>query len=624
MASVQGQFSNSQWVGTKIDFYEQNVNVENNTSEVKVDFYLLSLNGGGGSFTGQRNVIINVDGQEQFLTINGWNITKGQTLYIGTVVFLVPHSDDGTKTVNITSYYDTNYAPIGNSSLSASLKLETIARSSKITCTDANILATTTINVQSASDEFTHTITYDFLGLTGTIKTKTSEKSFGWQIPRKFYEKIPNDSYGMCTLNCTTYKGDFKVGNDTNYTFKVSVDKDMNTPDVIVNVVDSNEKTKVLTGNENILVKYFSHASYTITATPKNYATIKSYRIDCGDGKSGTTASGIINAIESSNFNVTVVDSRDISKTELKALTMIDYIKLGFKSVNFERLGPTSNTVTVDYDGIYYNGSFTKVNNLLQVKYRYREYNGEWSSYFNLEPVIDGNTFKQVRSDLQQEFSYQKQYEFELVAIDKIYDMSSEDLTVKVSKMVTKGIPLYGEGEDKVAYFCDVYFDENLFLKGVNINSLMKVNMATAYLGNDPLTISSSDYWQNQKVTLEKFRTNTSSFSSYSGGIKINDNISKILICGNLVNCDLGNGDVVINKRTTDESGNSVTVELATCPMGCSYNCDSPIGYSISSKICEVKKDDIIYLNVCPSDKVTNKKVQGLGRTYLTVIEIKE
>ena len=623
MASIQGQFSNSQWVGTKIDFYEQNVSVENNTSEVKVDLYFLSLNGGSGSFDGVRNAVINVDGQEKTIPVNGWYVEVGQTVYIGSTIFTIPHNEDGSKTVNLTSNYDTNYGPIGSSNLSGSLKLETIARASKVTCPDANIGSSTTISIQRAFAEFTHTITYEFEGLTGTIKTKTKDVSFGWTIPTSFYAKIPNSTYGMCTLTCKTYKGTKLIGSTT-YVFKVSVDADINKPTVSVSILDSNAKTKALTGNENILVKYFSNANYTINATASHNATIKSYRIDCSDGKSDIISTGTINAVESPIFNVTVTDSRDISKNVLKTLTMVDYIKLGFKNVTFERLEPTSNTVAVTYEGIYYNGSFTAVNNTLQVKYRYREANGTWSSYVNLSPNIESNTFKQSKTNLTQEFSYQKQYQFEIVAIDKIYDMSSEDLTVKISKTVTKGIPLYGEGEDKVVYFCDVYFDKSIFLKDVNINSLIKVNMATAYLENDTLSISTENYWYTKKIALEKIRTNTTNFTFSSGGIEIESDMAKVLVSANLVNVTIGNGDVVINKRTTDEKGNTITVELATCPMGCSGTCNEPIGYSISPKICEVKKGDIIFLNVCPADKVSSKTVQGLGRTYLTVIELKE
>ena len=72
------------------------------------------------------------------------------------------------------------------------MTLTTIPRASSVTCADGNIGSSTTININRASSNFTHTLKYSFGTLSGTIVTKTSETSIGWTIPTSFYAQIPN------------------------------------------------------------------------------------------------------------------------------------------------------------------------------------------------------------------------------------------------------------------------------------------------------------------------------------------------------------------------------------------------------------------------------------------------
>lgn len=185
----------------------------------------------------------------------------------------------------------------GNIDVSGNLTLTTIPRASSITATDANIESATTININRASSSFTHTITYSFSNLTGTIATKTTETSLGWIIPSSFYSKIPNSKTGIVTLTCTTYSGNTSIGNKTT-TFTISVPTSgINDCRPIIDtasVVDSNLSTTLLTGDEKRLVRYKSWIVPTITGRCLNYSGFSSLKegisIDLTNDTTATTS----------------------------------------------------------------------------------------------------------------------------------------------------------------------------------------------------------------------------------------------------------------------------------------------------------------------------------------------
>ena len=94
-----------------------------------------------------------------------------------------------------------------------------------------------------------------------------------------------------------------------------------------ISITDSNSATTKLTGDANKLIKYFSNAKISFTASPKYGASISSYKVVCGD-KSITSNSGTINSIESGKFTITATDSRGFTTTQTVSKTIVEYVKL--------------------------------------------------------------------------------------------------------------------------------------------------------------------------------------------------------------------------------------------------------------------------------------------------------
>ena len=352
----------------------------------------------------------------------------------------ISHLDNGKKSIVITFSFNgklDSYYP--NGTISKTVELPTIAQKSSVTCADGNIGSATTININRASSTFTHTLEYNFLGLTGTIATKTSNTSIGWTIPTSFYSKIPNANSGKGTINCNTYSGDTLIGTST-CTFNAFVVN--SNPTISGTVEDTNTSAIQATGNKNKLIRYISNAKVVITATAKNSATISSVKVVNGS-QTKTTSTSTINSVDSDTFNLTCTNSRGLTATENITKEFIEYIKPVIVSALLSRPTTTSNTINASVQGLCYNGSFGVKNNSFELKWRYKKSTDtSWGNYTTVTATRTGNNFT-FSGELGTDFSYTEAFNFEFVLSD--YFMSNT-----YSTTVTRGLPIIDIGENDV------------------------------------------------------------------------------------------------------------------------------------------------------------------------------
>lgn len=378
--------------------------------------------------------------------------------------------------LKITFTPDNNYRIIGstvNGSTFASGNTHTVKAdvaisataqplSSSIGATDANIGSTTTITVTRYDTSYTHTVTYSFKNLSGTIVTKSTDNSIAWTVPEEFYAEIPDAKYGTCTLTCTTYNGSTVLGTST-CTFRATASSDTSAPIVTGVVEDINPATVALTGDPSCLIRYKSSAQCTISATAQNSATITAKSI------SGTTLADsntiVYNEVSSTAFKFSATDSRKYT-TLITVLptSVVPYIKLTINPV-LERPSPTTGEIMASFNGNYYNGSLGLYNNTLSVRFRYRESASftfsEWSEIPPTGYTIASTTFYTSSPvSLGEEFDYQKPYVFEIEAYDGANGtvLSSTVATVQVQK----GETIFDWGENDFAFHVPVSMSGNV------------------------------------------------------------------------------------------------------------------------------------------------------------------
>lgn len=352
----------------------------------------------------------------------------------------ISHLDNGKKSIVITFSFNgklDNYYP--NGTISKTVELPTIARKSSVTCADGNIGSATTININRASSSFTHTLTYSFQGLTGTIATKTKNTSISWTIPTSFYAKIPNTNSSKGTITCQTYSGDTLIGTST-CTFNTFVIN--SNPSISATIEDTNTSAIQATGDKNKLIRYISNAKVVITATPKNSATISSVKVVNGS-QTKTTATSTINAVDGGTFNLSCIDSRGLSASATVTKTLVEYIKPVITGVVLDRPSTTSNTINASVQGLCFNGSFGAKTNSFELKWRYKKLTDtSWGNYTTVTATRNGNNFN-FSGELGKNFSYTEAFNFEFVLSD--YFMSNT-----YSATVTRGLPIIDIGKDDI------------------------------------------------------------------------------------------------------------------------------------------------------------------------------
>ena len=438
--TILGTTSNSV-IQSAIDWnYE--TNMANNSTTVNCRLYYRRTNtgyttGGTGSFT---------------ITINGTTTTKtGVKLEISTdwveamsATVIVPHNADGSKSVTISATGSLPPSSLTSTNCGGTVTLPTIPRASSISCTEANIESNPTITISRASSSFTHTITYAFGNLTGTIAEKTSATSItNWTIPADFYSQIPDAKQGYGSLYCTTYSGNTKIGETTRCDLRVTTDEAKCKPTVSGTVVDTNDKTKDVTGNPDILVRYCSKALCTITATPNKNAGKISLKTINNVSVTGNTLE--IPNVETGIFDFYAKDSREYFNSDKKEKTLVPYIRLT-NDAEIYRDDPTSGNATLKIEGNYFQGNFGAVDNTLTVTY---QLDGD-EKPTTVTPTIKDNRYEATVSLTG--LDYTKSFNCEVVVKDKLN-------TVPKPLTLQKGIPVFDWGEDDFNFNVPVWIN---------------------------------------------------------------------------------------------------------------------------------------------------------------------
>ena len=449
MANVDVWVSNQ--ITLRFNWSQSSQSIANNNSVVSWSLQLISTSGSISSSASKSWSV----------TVNGTNYSGSNTVGIGTNTTktlasgstTIAHNADGTKSFSFSfsQQFDINYSGvgwIGTKSGSGSGTLSTIPRTSSVSSTNANIGENITITINRASSSFTHTLTYVFNSLTGTIATKTSSTSVSWTLPTSFYAQIPNSKSSWGRIICDTYSGSTKIGS-SECRFDVYVKESTNKPGISATVKDINDTTKALTGDENKLIKYYSKAQFTITSSPKNSATTKSINVKYNGttytGGSGNSWTGNFSNITSGSYDCSVTDTRGFTTSTTVSKTLINYVKL---TCAMNVSNPTaSGECTLTIKGNYFNGSFGATSNTLTVQYK--KDSGSWT---NATATKSGNTY--TATVKLTGLDYTQAYTFQARATDKLATATTNSKTVKST-------PIFDWGSDDFHFHVPVTINGN-------------------------------------------------------------------------------------------------------------------------------------------------------------------
>lgn len=475
-----------------VELIEQDVNVENNTSKISYNVYCKS--NGSGSINARHYEYFKLNDSviiDETVNVNVSSPYAYIAIASGTTGDIA-HNSDGTKTVNFEAQISGISYGVA-SSISGTFTLTSIPRKSTVSATAANIGGNCTVSINRASSSFTHTLTYSFGNLSGTIANQTSSTNVNWTLPDSFYSQIPNAKSGTGTITCTTYNGGTSLGSNT-CTFVVNAVENDAKPIVTATVTDINSVTTALTGDNSKIVLNASTARIVITSTlRKNAGSINNVTINgISVGNSANITQDYFN-VNTGTFTIITTDSRGYSTTIILSPSVINYIPLTLNA-NVFRPSPVSGEVSLNYTGNCFNGSFGVETNTLTVSYQYKLITD--STYttgtVDISPTITNNTYEKNNTSLGTSFTYTNSYNFIITVTDKIKSVS-------YSTVVNKGEPVF-------------YWGENFFKVNGHIYSEQKVLAAPDWWMLDVHTLNLSEKVseQNNGIILV--------WSGYSGG----------------------------------------------------------------------------------------------------------
>ena len=495
---ILGTTSSSLWT-YKLDVYNINSpNINDNTSTMRVDVYLGRASTAGNSYVGGNwSGHVSIDWQtptQYTVPISGTipfptTINAGTWYWLKTVDFTIKHNNDGTKKQRVTSEItQTEFTP-SYCAADGYVTLVTIPRATDLpTPGTAYIEDRLSLQLSPKISNPKHSLKVAFGNLSqwlqsdgtlGKSETKLSTNSLSVLIPKEYYTQF-DGATGVGTMYLYTYNGDTKIGTSQK-SFKAACSSALCTPQLDATIVDINNVTVNLTGNNNVLVANASNALITptiqISDLDDTTAKITSKSVD---DTVFTEETVVIPEITKKDFLLSVTNSRLLTGRQTISATgeLIPYTKLTFNIDSLYRPESTGSEIILKYSGRFYSGDFAEgVPNELTIWWKYKTGIDDYIDGGVLTPTIDTENYtysgEVVLGDI---FDYQNQYDFQFFYKDKIIGINNDKVATGT---VPRGIPVYWWTKNEFHIEGDLYTKDTLVTGEVPLEQYSRTELVT-------------------------------------------------------------------------------------------------------------------------------------------------
>lgn len=355
----------------------------------------------------------------------------------------IAHRDDGSKSLEVsleTAIYTSTLK-----TARATWELDAIPRASTVGATDCYIGGTCMVLVDRKNNACTHTLALytdaleGYLGSDGSLQLQPvhlTATGISFPVPTSFYGKIPNERKLKCSLVCTTYLGETQMGQSQSCTFFATCREEECLPLVEAAVADCNEATLALTGDPNVLVRFFSRAACRLDALARNGAAIAQKQVN---GREMGEELELGN-VETGTFLFAATDSRGYREECTLEMPLIPYKKLTANCV-VHRQAPTDNRVLLTLSGDWWAGNFGAAENTLQAFCRV----GDREIPLTVTQAED--TYTAIVT--VEELPYDKASFLTVTVADKL-------MARELSVTVNPGVPVFDWGEKDFAFHVPV------------------------------------------------------------------------------------------------------------------------------------------------------------------------
>lgn len=399
-------------------------------------YYYVSINGGAET---QHSV--------------SYSLPKGTTKTIVDTTITVTHKDDGSGTVKVRTWMDTDISA-GVIEKSQTITLTTIARASSISSAAAVTLGNKcSVKWTPKAAAFRYKLKFalgEWSYTTGAIHPDTTNAYTysGYTIPLDVANQLPNSDTGTMTVSLYTYSNSgatTQVGSADSETFTVTVPDNQNTkPKVSMDLTPVSSLPAAFAG---LYIQGKTKVKASLEASGEYKASIKSYsmKVDGTTYDSGDDyTSGYQNKVGTFTVNGYAKDSRGHIGSASEDITVIAYTKPKILDVVAARCDSKGNLAdNGTYLKIQAKRSYSPVKsgkvqkNFCKIRYRYKLSSA--ASYSAWTTILAGDSLSsdQVNTGalLGGVLSVASSYLVQVQAIDDLGEYASTTITVPTDKV---------------------------------------------------------------------------------------------------------------------------------------------------------------------------------------------
>lgn len=324
--ALSGSFTgttNNQYIRPTIT-WSASQSVDGNYSDVTATLTYSRTNSGyttSGTWSG--SLTINGDTRSAAQRVS---ITQNSNTAVMTHTVRVPHNGDGTKSVTISAAGGIPGTSFTSTSVSAEVALDPIPRGSTLTVSGSTMGSPVTLRISSASSAFTHSLTYQFGEVSGTLLSYVPAGERSWTPPLELARQIPDAPSGVGTFTLYTWAGEGVSVAVTSCPFTLSVPVCGDTQPS-VSAVAVSEATAGLAAQFGAYVQHKSTLKVEVTAAGAYGSAIRSCQVSA-DGRSYSGTSVTTAALTASGelpIKVTVTDSRGRTASGTVSVEVLPY-----------------------------------------------------------------------------------------------------------------------------------------------------------------------------------------------------------------------------------------------------------------------------------------------------------
>lgn len=258
-------------VSQTLDVSETSYSIADNTSKVRIIWKSTQSGSSYNGFTRTAYYYYSINGGSEIGKTVSYTLPQNSTRTIIDTTLTVPHEPDGSGTIKVRTWMDTDISAGVIQKDSGTITLTTIPRKSTLSVSNGELEKAQTLKATRKSDSFTHTLTWTCGAHKGTIATKSSAVSWTFTPSKELSKEAPYGSKVCCSFKLTTYNGANTVGSDSKdvwYTIPSTIK-----PACSLSLSDHNHYEKTYGG----YIQGESMLDVTITATEAYDSPISQY-----------------------------------------------------------------------------------------------------------------------------------------------------------------------------------------------------------------------------------------------------------------------------------------------------------------------------------------------------------